>query len=492
MAATTTSPAAHSFRRIEPAERGLWIIAGFGLLLVAAASGYALALHELEALYLSVALIACLAIMYDFRIGAACIVLLLPVADTSLLPRGLLGIVGLSPVNLLLAGTLASFLLQGRLQRAGRFAPPQLLWLYVAPIIVGALIGMPHVADMDPYFYDYMVIHFNNEPGYLREMLIKPMMMVLGALLLGAAVARAQKPERFIIVLAISVWLILALQLGFVAYSGVRLGWLASTRMRNFFDGIGLHANDLGRLYVGAYALLLFVWWETKQQALKTFLFITMLALCFGLMLTFSRGAFLGFLLVNGLMLAWKFNARSASLAVLAVVVAAIILPHAVYNRVMLGVDSGADAVSAGRIDGIWLPLLPEVLKHPLVGDGLGSIMWSFPMENGQMLRVGHPHNAFLETLKDMGLIGLTLLLLYYWHVWKGFRSLGSNAYLSPELRAFFQGATAGLLAFLVTGMSGSSLRPIGEFAYLWLSIGMMYGVLARRPPSVLAREPAP
>ena len=29
---------------------------------------------------------------------------------------------------------------------------------------------------------------------------------------------------------------------------------------------------------------------------------------------------------------------------------------------------------------------------------------------------------------------------------------------------------------------AGSSLRPDSEFGYLWLAIGMMYGMLARRP----------
>jgi O-antigen ligase len=303
------------------------------------------------------------------------------------------------------------------------------------------------------------------------------------ALVLAAAVARSQKPERFIIVIAASVWFIAIIQFGFIIESGVRLGWLASSRARAFFSAIGIHANDLGRLYVVAYALLLFVWWETKQQALKNFLFATMGVLCFALLLTFSRGAFLGFLLVNLWLLAWKFNTKSVSLAVLALTAALILLPAAVYTRVTVGFDTGdAEAVSAGRIEGIWLPLLPEVLKSPIWGHGLGSIMWSTPMEAGAMLTVGHAHNAFLEAVLDMGIVGLGLLLAYFWHVWLGFRSLGSNAYLSAELRGFFQGATAGLLAFLVTGMAGSSLRPTGEFSYLWLAIGMMYGVLARRP----------
>ncbi len=232
-----------------------------------------------------------------------------------------------------------------------------------------------------------------------------------------------------------------------------------------------------------AYALLLFVWWETKQVALKNFLFVTMGLITFALLLTFSRGAFIGFLLVNLWMLAWKFNAKSVSLAVLAITLAAILLPGAVYSRISLGLDSGdVDAVSAGRIEGIWLPLLPEALTSPPWGYGLSSIMWSYAMETGAMMPVGHPHNAYLEALLDTGVIGLSLMLVFFWHVWQGFRKLGSNAYLSPELRAFFQGATAALLAFLVTGMAGSSLRPTAEATYLWFAIAMMYGVMARRP----------
>ena len=76
----------------------------------------------------------------------------------------------------------------------------------------------------------------------------------------------------------------------------------------------------------------------------------------------------------------------------------------------------------------------------------------------------------------------LALLLAYYWHVWRGFRALGSNAYLSPEMRALFQGGAAALVVLLVTGWTGSSLRPEIEFGYLWIAIGMMYGMLARKP----------
>jgi O-antigen ligase len=163
-------------------------------------------------------------------------------------------------------------------------------------------------------------------------------------------------------------------------------------------------------------------------------------------------------------------------------VLGAVVAPGYVWRRLTFGFDADANAVSADRINAIWTPLWPEVFKSPLIGTGIDATLWSEPARAGTMLIVAHPHNAYLQTVLDMGLIGLCLLLAYYWHVWKGFRALGSNAFLSPELRGFFQGATAALLCLFVTGISGGSLRPDVSFACLWLAIGMMYGVLARRP----------
>jgi O-antigen ligase len=479
--ATLSLPPLHG----EAGGRHLWLLAGVALLACAVAAGYSLAIHEVEALYIALAVVGSVAVMFDFRIGALLLIMLLPAADTTVMPHALMGVTGLNPINLLLAATLASYTLRGRLPATGRFLPPRLFWLYIVPITIAGILGAQHVDEIIPFFYNMEVINFTDRIGYLRDMLIRPMVMVVIALTVAAAVARSQKPERFIVVVALSVWVIVLIQLAYVYAADVRLGSLASSRGRTFFDNLGIHANDLGRLYVVAYAPLLFVWWETKERALKTFLFVTMGILAFALLLTFSRAAFLGFLLVNLWLLAWKFNAKSVSLAILALAAAAVLLPGAVYTRMSVGMDTGdADAVAAGRIEFIWLPLLPEILKSPLWGSGLGSIMWSYPIETGAMLRVGHPHNAYLEALLDMGVAGLALLLAFFWHVWKGFRSLGSNAYLSPEMRGFFQGASAGLLVFLFTGMAGSSLRPTAEFGYLWIAIGMMYGVLARRPTS--------
>jgi O-antigen ligase len=460
----------------------IWILAAAGLVAFGAASGVAIAFGEAGAFYITLSLILAAAILLDFRIGAVVLIVVLPLSQTNFFPHSMFGVPALNPFNILVLATLVSYALRGRL---ALLAPAPLVWLYALPIIVAGLIGMPNFERIFPAFFERESLSFTSAFGYFRDMTIRPLIIVAVAMLVAAGVMRAQRPERFIVGIVLSVWIIALLELAVLAGAGVRLGALASASARDadYYSELGLHPNDLGRLFAVAYALLLFVWWETKNAVLKTVLFATLGIAGIALVLTFSRGGFLGALIASGLFLLWKFNAKTVTLALIVGTLAMALAPEPVYDRITMGFDSGdMNVVSAGRTEGIWAPLLPELWRSPIWGSGIGSVMWSEPLWNGMMLLVAHAHNAYLEAALDMGFVGLALLLAYYWHVWRGFRALGSNAYLSPEMRALFQGGAAALVVLLVTGWTGSSLRPEIEFAYLWVAIGMMYGMLARKP----------
>jgi O-antigen ligase len=449
----------------------------------AAACGVMVALGETQALYISLALIASLVVLYDFRVGAVLLVVLLPLSASSLFPSGQLGIRGLNPINLLVLGTLASFVLHGGLARPGVVLPRALVLAYLPPFLLAGLLGVQRVDDIPPIFYEMMLVDFNTAAPYVTEVVVKPLLIVVMAMMVAAAVARSRKPERLLTPLLVSIWALCALAIGFVALSGVALNDLARADARGFYATIGMHANELGRLFLMAYALLLFTWWETKSPWLQAVLFVTLGVVLLALVLTFSRAAFLGFLVVSGLFVLWKFNAKTLALALLAVVLGVLLMPEAVYQRATLGFASGdLDEVSAGRVAGLWLPLLPEALRAPPWGYGLGSILWSDYMRGDTILPTTHPHNAYLQAWMDTGVIGLVLMLVFYAAVWRGFRSLSGNPHVVPELRGFFQGAAAGLVAFLVTGWAGSSLMPARDWVFLWVAIGFMYGMLARRP----------
>ena len=466
-----------------PAERGPGLALGVvGLGLFGVVCGVGLAVGELQALVASLTVLACFAVLADFRIGAVLLLVMLPVEGSYLFPHSVFGVTGLNPLNLVLAATLVSYLVRGHGLKT--FLPKPLGWFFVLPIVIAGLLGTRHVDEVHPYFYEVEVIHFTDALGYLRDVLLKPMLTVVAALIIAQAVAKSKKTENFLIPFIVAVWVMSVMAIGYVVAEGVSIGALALTSSRTFFSALGMHANDLGRLYAVAYALLLFTWGETKDARLKTILLVTMGVLTMALLLTFSRGAFVGWVMVNVLFLVWKFNAKTIGLAALAGGAGLALMPGAVVSRMSLGLVGGGDVneFSAGRVEEIWLPLLPELFKSPLWGNGLDSTMWAKALWAEMMLPVTHPHNAYMQAILDMGLLGMGLLLAYYWHVYRTCRDLGSNANLSPTMRGFYQGAVAGLLCFIVTGFAGSSLRPTPEFAFLWIAIGMMYGQLGRRP----------
>jgi O-antigen ligase len=459
-----------------------WLAVGIAMMALAVGCGYTIAQGELIGLYVAVSVVGAVAVLFDFRAGAVLLAMMLPVSPSELFPRTMFGVSGLNPLNLLLAATVASYVVSGRLRRAGPVLPKPVVWLYLLPLAVACVIGMPHVHEIPAFFYDTGSIQFTNERQYVVVTLLKMVVIVTIALMVGAALARSEKPERFIIAIAISAWLIALAQLAFVISQGVPLAAMASSTARSFYSPMGLHANALGRVHLGALALLLFVWSDCREARMKLFLLVTLVVVSLALVLTFSRASIAAAGLVGAIFLMWKFNLRNLGIALIGLLLIGVVAGEALYSRATLGFGEGADAVSAGRIEGIWLPLLPELWKNPVLGNGLTSIMWSFPMVNGAMLPVSHPHNAYLEALLDMGIVGLVLLLAYFATVWRGFHKLRRDSALSPEMRALFQGATALLIAFFVTGLAGGSLRPEADSPYLWIAIGCMYGMLARRP----------
>jgi O-antigen ligase len=107
-------------------------------------------------------------------------------------------------------------------------------------------------------------------------------------------------------------------------------------------------------------------------------------------------------------------------------------------------------------------------------------------MRMEEIFFVAHPHNAFFQVYMDLGAIGSALVIGFWIVSLVGFWRLSSDERLVPEMQGFFEGAAVGLVSFIAAGFAGSSFMPMPEQSYLWLALGMMYGVrkhLARLSP---------
>src|SRR5882672_8453898 len=137
--AVTTAVAQHE------GGRHTWLLAAFGLAAFGVAIGMALAVGELAAFYVAVTLVTGIAVLFDFRIGAVLLMLVLPFGNTQFFPHNLFGLSGLNPLNLLFAATLVSFVLRNKVTG---LMPQPLLWLFIVPIMLAGLMGTRSIDDI--------------------------------------------------------------------------------------------------------------------------------------------------------------------------------------------------------------------------------------------------------------------------------------------------------------------------------------------------------
>ncbi len=430
----------------------------------------------------------------DYRTGAMIALILLPLSATRLIPRELGGIKGLNPLNLVIGMSLASLFLMLAFSSDKIRLPklPRPFLIYIGLMVFAGLYGAMSVNQIPYYFKANDVITFDGPGGYLRDVLFKPFIILVVAYLLAIAVANARSSVRYLIPLFCTAVLVPLVVIGFVATSGISLSALAGANARNFLSALGIHANELGFMFNICFALALFSFFYVEHAFAKICLggLIGVLSIAIGL--TFSRGAFLGYMMILGYFLFTQRKFQMMVGVVCIVVIGAFFMPRAIVERATTGVKTGdVKDISAGRVGEIWLPLLPETLASPLVGRGLSSVMWSDAARARTILPVGHPHSAYLGMLLDFGFGGALLIFYFFRHMWQTFQTIGRE-HAQSIWRGFFQGAAACILLVAVQGITDDRFTPTLPQTFLWLSYGLALGVLERQRHGVqdLINEP--
>lgn len=419
----------------------------------------------------------------DYRVGLIGSLILLPLGGTRIIPRELFGVTGLNPLNAVLAIVILSLVFL-RLFQPEKVVLPRVsryFGLYIAVISVAALYGAAHAGMIPSYFHSVRLVSFTGPGGYLRDILLKPMLILVTAFLLAVAVRNARDPRRFLVPLFVSALILPAYVLLYTAASGANLRMLASSTSRGFLSVTGMHANELGLMFNMGLALSLFTLFAMRAGMAKTALGALSVVLTLGVMLTFSRGAYLGLSVMLVYFLYTRRQFSSLALASLIILAIVVLVPPEVVERATTGAGSGnRDTLSAGRIDRIWLPLLPEVLENPVFGHGLSSILWSEANRRGFILRVGHPHSAYIGVMLDMGIVGFIAIAAFFVHAWRMFRRFMDDA-TDVVWHGFFQGGVVCILLLLVQGITDDRFTPTYSQPFLWLTYGVAMGLAGRK-----------
>ena len=195
---------------------------------------------------------------------------------------------------------------------------------------------------------------------------------------------------------------------------------------------------------------------------------VCMLTLC--LVLTFSRGAWLG-LAISVLIFALLKEPRLLALIVILALLSPMFLPPVVMNRIA-SIGSLEDSSNAYRIT-IWIAALRMIKDYWLTGVGLGLTAFSRVYRDYMIAGASavHAHNLYLEVCLELGVIGVFSLL---WMVFRGFSEALSNVTMNDKMSYIAAGILAALAGHLFHGLFDYVWYSPRIVMAFWMYLGMM------------------
>lgn len=224
-------------------------------------------------------------------------------------------------------------------------------------------------------------------------------------------------------------------------------------RSRGGYSGLSQDPNDLA---LSLNIAIPFVWYlfEYTEKRFEKILLGVMLALCIiGVVVTYSRGGFLGLLGLFLWMMVIQVKKRGIGALLKGLILAAVffaLAPGSYSERILTIGDSSKDVT--GSSDVRWTLMKEAVnitMEHPF-GAGLKMHNVLIKRVNSAMVGV---HSAFLEVAADLGVIGLVLFSLVFWKLMRSMQQIRASPLSSLKTVGLAEATEVSLVAFGVSGM---------------------------------------
>ncbi|MGI9067123.1 MAG: O-antigen ligase family protein [Pyrinomonadaceae bacterium] len=285
---------------------------------------------------------------------------------------------------------------------------------------------------------------------------------------------RTERRLKWLLLLAIAVSCLLSLG----ALNDYRLGLLTveGYRVAGVGEGIFGNSNDMAFYLVTIMPIAIVLIFAARGVARKVVLSLSVVLMMGAIVVTYSRGAFLGGLVALGF-LGWKLG-RSNRLTVFAlgalVLVTFLALAPGNYSLRILSIFvPSLDSVgSSGARRGELFRSLYVAIRHPVFGIGMGN----YPTEMSYTGLV--THNAYTQVAAEMGTAALVIYTMFIVTPLKRLGQIARETLTTRSSSRYYYlavGLQASLLAYLVSSFFAS-------VAYLWYVYYLVaYAVCLRR-----------
>lgn len=243
------------------------------------------------------------------------------------------------------------------------------------------------------------------------------------------------------------------------------------TRIYSVFGNPNIFAEYL--IMIIPISLSLF--WFSKKVHKKAIFLVTSLILILALVLTLSRGGWVGF--AFGMFVFVLLIEKRLLLSIIPLGLGAIyFLPSSILNRI-LSIFNFADSSNAYRIK-MWNITLDIIKDNWLVGVGFGHLPFKATFETYiRTMPTYHAHNTYLETMAEMGILGFIIFIIFIFVLFKySIKKLvkGKDNYI----RIMATGVLSGLAAVLAHGAVENVLYIPRIIITFWILVSLILALM--------------
>lgn len=246
-------------------------------------------------------------------------------------------------------------------------------------------------------------------------------------------------------------------------------------RVMGAIKGLFDNSNDLALHLVTMIPIAFALGIEKKGLGRKIIYFPIVLLMVAAVIITFSRGGFLG-LIAMTLVLARKLSRRNKSMALATVVLGVIfflaVAPASYSGRLATIFDSASDITgSSSQRTQVLKRSILVALRYPLFGVGIGNFHHKSFQELGT-------HNAYTQVASETGIPAMIAYLIFLIHPLRKLRLMEREMYERHDTSRFYYLAI-GLQASLVGFMVASFFAAVAYQWYIYYLVG--YAIALRR-----------
>jgi O-antigen ligase len=218
---------------------------------------------------------------------------------------------------------------------------------------------------------------------------------------------------------------------------------------------------------------------KERKNKKRIFLFIILTILITSILLSFSRGGYLGIFagLSSVIILSWKFLIPKMKIIIFLIILTGIVAFFIPQNPIACRINSIInleEGSNAGRLI-IWQQAADVFREHPISGVGIGN--YSFYLFPEEKYRTPiYAHNTYLDIASEMGIFALIawigIFLSCFWQLFKIIKKTADK-----NTRIISIGLFGGLIWFSVHCFFETPIYSPQVLAMLMIIFGMVVGV---------------